>query len=72
MKIARIKIPPPHPKQAEIEQCDKKRILINAGRRAGKTFMVVRKAVREASNGSRVLYIAPVVAQTDRFLGIRL
>jgi len=67
MKKAILKIPPPHPKQAEIENCPKKRILINAGRRGGKTFMVVRKAVKAASEGKRVLYIAPVVAQTDAF-----
>ena len=67
MKKAIVRIPPPHPKQAEIEACTKKRILINAGRRAGKTFMVVRKAIREAGKGSRVLYVAPVVAQTDAF-----
>ena len=61
MKKARIRLPAPHPKQREIESCDKKRIIINAGRRAGKTFMVARIAARYASLGKRVLYIAPIV-----------
>ena len=65
MKKAILRIPPPHPKQAEIESCPKKRILINAGRRGGKTFMVSRIAAKMAAQGKRVLYVAPVKAQTD-------
>jgi len=67
MKRAIIRIPPPHKQQRVIENCKKKRILINAGRRAGKTFMVVRIALRMASRGKRVLYIAPTRVQTDAF-----
>lgn len=62
-----VRIPPPHNKQAEIEACDKKRILINAGRRAGKTFMVSRISIRQAERGRKVLYIAPVSSQTDAY-----
>jgi len=64
-KRAILRIPPPHPKQREIEACPKKRILINAGRRAGKTFMVSRIAAKRAAEGRRVLYVAPVQAQTN-------
>ena len=66
-KTLNISIPAPHAKQAEIERCTKKRILINAGRRAGKTFMVARIAVRMANEGHRVLYIAPTNKQTTAF-----
>ena len=64
-KTLNITIPAPHDKQAEIESCKKKRILVNAGRRAGKTFMVARMMVRRANKGRRQLYIAPVSVQTD-------
>jgi len=64
-KTLNISIPAPHPKQAEIESCKKNRIIINAGRRAGKTFMVARMMVRRANKGHRQLYIAPVSVQTD-------
>ena len=65
MKKAILKIPPPHPKQAEIENCPKKRILINAGRRGGKSFMVSRMMAKRASNGRNQFYVAPVKKQTD-------
>lgn len=66
-KRARIRLPAPHPKQREIEACQSKRILINAGRRAGKTFMVARRAIVRANSGRRQLYAAPVNSQTDAF-----
>jgi len=66
-KTLNISIPAPHAKQAEIEKCQKRRIIVNAGRRAGKTLMVSRKALHEAQAGRKVLYIAPVAAQTDAF-----
>ena len=66
-KRARIRLPAPHPKQREIEACKSKRILINAGRRAGKTFMVARRAITRANSGRRQLYAAPVNSQTDAF-----
>jgi hypothetical protein len=66
-KTLNLTLPAPHPKQREIESCDKKRIVIDAGRQAGKTFMVSRKAILLANAGKRVLYAAPVQAQTDAF-----
>ena len=62
-----VRLPKPHVKQAEIEDCKLKRILVNAGRRAGKTFMVSRIAINKANAGKRVLYIAPITDQTDAF-----
>jgi len=63
----KISLPPPHARQREIENCGKKRVIVNAGRRAGKTFMVARKAIKKAGRGLRVLYAAPITSQTDRF-----
>jgi len=63
----RISLPPPHAKQAEIEACTAKRIVIPAGRRAGKTTMAARKAISVAKVDKRALYTAPITAQTDRF-----
>jgi len=67
MRTLRIKIPPPHDKQREIESVigKVKRIVINAGRRAGKTFLAARIAIKFGNRGKRVLYIAPIVKQTD-------
>src|SRR4030067_3121324 len=62
-----IRLPHPHARQAEIEACTAKRIVLRAGRRGGKTTLVARKAIREASLGRRVLYTAPIVEQTDAF-----
>ena len=67
MKRIKINLPAPHKKQREIEASKSKRIVINAGRQAGKTFMVSRKAVILAGKGEKVLYVAPVSSQTDAF-----
>lgn len=67
MKRLLVRLPKPHKKQAEIIACTLKRILINAGRRAGKTFLVALIAVPSANKGKRVLYIAPTSNQTDAF-----
>ena len=64
-KTLNITLPAPHDKQREIESCTKKRKFINAGRRAGKTFLVARSMVLRANSGKKQLYIAPVSAQTD-------
>jgi len=66
-KRLRVHIPPPHAKQAEIEACTAKRIVVKAGRRGGKTHMAARKAIQLANAGRRVLYAAPVFAQTEAF-----
>lgn len=67
MTKARLRIPAPHPKQRLIEACTAKRIIVNAGRRGGKTFLVARRACRSLSAGRRVLYTAPIAEQTDAF-----
>jgi len=66
-KLLEISLPRPHPRQAEIEACTAKRIVIRAGRRGGKTTMAARKAIIAAGAGRRVLYTAPIVEQTDAF-----
>lgn len=47
----------------------KKRNVINAGRRGGKTFFLAARAVFEAFSGKQVLYGAPTTVQTDSFWG---
>ena len=64
-KTLNISLPAPHERQAEIEACELSRKLINAGRRAGKTFMVARMMTHRANLGRRQLYVAPVLAQTE-------
>src|SRR3990167_1673747 len=66
-KLLEISLPRPHPRQAEIEACTAKRIVIRAGRRGGKTTIAARKAIVAAGAGRRVLYTAPIVEQTDAF-----
>jgi len=57
----------PHPKQAEFVECPKKRIVIRAGRRGGKTSGIAIRAVKKFLAGHRVLYMAPTQEQTERF-----
>ncbi len=64
-----VRIPKPHNKQKEIEAlldtCN--RVVVNAGRRGGKTTGVARIAVKKGGLGKKVLYIAPTSDQTDAF-----
>ncbi len=60
-------IPPPHEKQREIEGSPSNRIVVAAGRRFGKTTMVARMAMYASNGGKRVLYAAPIIAQTSAF-----
>jgi len=63
----KIVLPIPHPKQKEIEDSDAKRKVVITGRRFGKTTHAARKAVRGLLHSKRVLYAAPVEAQTEVF-----
>lgn len=63
-----VKLPVPHDKQRAILASGAKRKIICAGRRGGKTELVASlKAVPHFLNGGRVLYGAPIAAQTDVF-----
>ena len=62
-----VSLPTPHEAQLRADVSKKRRILLNCGRRAGKTTWAARIAVKRAGSGKRVLYIAPVVLQTDAF-----
>ena len=63
-----IVLPKPHDKQRTILASGAKRKIICAGRRGGKTELVASlKAVPHFLNGGRVLYGAPIAAQTDVF-----
>ncbi len=56
-----------HPCQHEFVHCDKKRIVIKAGRRGGKTVGIATRAVNRFLSGRRQLYAAPTAEQTDAF-----
>jgi hypothetical protein len=62
-----VKLPTPHAKQLAFIKCDKKRIIIRAGRRGGKTKGVAIRAVEKFLAGKRVLYGVPVSDQLNRF-----
>lgn len=63
-----VTLPKPHGKQLQILASEAKRKIICAGRRGGKTELVASlKAVPHFLNGGRVLYGAPIAAQTDVF-----
>ena len=67
MTTHRIRFPAPHPKQREIEACQARRVVVCAGRRFGKTTMLARLAAKAACKGRRVLYLSPIMSQSDAF-----
>ena len=60
-------LPEYHPKQAAFVYATKKRIVVKAGRRGGKTVGVGGRAVERFLNGARVLYATPTAEQIGRF-----
>ena len=60
-------LPIPHTYQSEFIDSDKKRIIIRAGRRGGKTVGAAIKAVHLFLDGKRVLYAAPTSEQVGKF-----
>ena len=62
-----IVMPTPHEKQKEFVETDKKRVMVRAGRRGGKTVGVAIRAAQKFLAGKRVLYAAPTIDQVDRF-----
>lgn len=63
----KIKLPAPHTKQAAFIDCDRKRIVIRAGRRSGKTVGVAIRNIKSFLAGKRVLYTAPTSEQLGRW-----
>jgi phage terminase large subunit-like protein len=63
----RIKIPQPHPKQAEFVNSTAKRIVVKAGRRGGKTKGFAIRAVKRFLQKRRQIYAAPTARQLRRF-----
>jgi len=55
------------PKQNIIKASNAKRIVINAGRRFGKTILTAHIGAERMLNGERVLYVAPSLDQTEAF-----
>jgi len=62
-----IVMPTPHEKQKEFVETDKKRVMVRAGRRGGKTVGVAIRSAQKFLAGKRVLYAAPTIDQVDRF-----
>jgi len=62
-----IVMPTPHEKQKEFVETNKKRVMVRAGRRGGKTVGVAIRAAQKFLAGKRVLYAAPTIDQVDRF-----
>ena len=60
-------MPTPHERQKEFVETDKKRVMVRAGRRGGKTVGVAIRAAKKFLAGKRVLYAAPTIDQVDRF-----
>ncbi len=60
-------LPTPHPRQVEFVDSNKKRIVIRAGRRGGKTVGVAIRAVQRFLKGRRQLYAAPTSEQVGKF-----
>jgi hypothetical protein len=60
-------LPEYHPKQAAFVYSRKKRIVVKAGRRGGKTVGVGGRAVERFLDGARVLYATPTAEQIGRF-----
>lgn len=62
-----IRLKKPHEKQAQLVYGTKKRTVVRAGRRSGKTTGLALKAVKRFLEGARVLYAAPTEDQLGRF-----
>jgi len=62
-----VRLPQPHPKQAEFINDKVARKVIKAGRRGGKTFGIAIFAVMQFLQGRRVLYATPTSDQYNRF-----
>jgi hypothetical protein len=60
-------LPRPHDKQREIATTNAKRVVINAGRRAGKTTLAARVSVKRFLDGRRILLASTTQNQADAF-----
>jgi hypothetical protein len=60
-------LPTPHPMQQTIKDHHAKRVVINAGRRSGKTTLAAIVAVEKAREGRRVLLSSTTQEQADSF-----
>jgi hypothetical protein len=64
---ATVRLPRSHPKQVLIEQHAAKRVVVCAGRRAGKTTLAAKVACNKLKEGRRVLLSSPTQSQADAF-----
>lgn len=64
---ATVRLPRSHPKQVLIEQHAAKRVVVCAGRRAGKTTLAAKVACKKLKEGRRVLLASTTQDQADAF-----
>lgn len=62
-----IRLPKPHPKQAEIMASNAKRVVVCAGRRFGKTTLAARKSIKMLLKARRTLLASTSQDQADAF-----
>ncbi len=65
--IIHLRNPDSHPSQKRFVESVKKRTVVKAGRRGGKTVGAAIRAVKAFLAGYRVLYAAPTAEQTEKF-----
>jgi hypothetical protein len=65
-----VKLPKPHNKQSEIIKSDKRFIVVNAGRRFGKSVISQTIAILSAINGKQVAYITPTFLLSKLFFRV--
>jgi len=66
-KLVSIELPTPHDQQELVLSSKCKRVVIVAGRRAGKTTLAVIKSIRTATKGMRVIYTTPIAKQARTY-----
>lgn len=63
----KVVLPNPHPKQKEIIECDSRFIVVNAGRRFGKSVISQTIGIKYAIDGKQVAYITPTYQLSKTF-----
>lgn len=67
VQTLQINLPLSHPKQLEIARSTARRIVVNAGRRAGKTTLAASVSIEKMLQGRRILLASTTQDQADAF-----
>jgi hypothetical protein len=65
-----VRLPKPHEKQAEIINCQSRFMVVNAGRRFGKSVISQTVAILAAINGKQIAYITPTFLLSKLFFRV--